>query len=268
MIRLLLVTLLAALLAGPMQAAAAPADGYWGEHAAKNKAKRKAKKRRYKTKSYGYKKSTKYSKKKYGKKKSYKKKYSNKKSYKKAGGVWKGGGRPYIAPKKPSVVKFTKGYKKGNIVIDTAGRRLYYVLSKGRAYSYPIAVGKPGFAWTGVKRISSKKNWPDWRPPAEMRKRKPNLPKLMTGGINNPLGAKALYLGSSLYRIHGTNNLKSIGTASSSGCFRMSNNHVTHLSKIAGVGTKVHVVRSLGKKHKKKRYTKRKKKYSKRYAKN
>jgi len=80
-----------------------------------------------------------------------------------------------------------------------------------------------------------------------MRKRKPGLPKLMTGGLNNPLGAKALYLGSTLYRIHGTNNVSSIGTASSSGCFRMSNNHVAHLSKIAGVGTTVHVVRSLGK---------------------
>ncbi|MEO1207790.1 MAG: L,D-transpeptidase, partial [Pseudomonadota bacterium] len=110
--------------------------------------------------------------------------------------------------------------------------------------------GRRASAWVGSACVcafrladanQAKKNWPDWRPPAEMRKRKPNLPKLMHGGLNNPLGAKALYLGSSLYRIHGTNNAKSIGTASSSGCFRMLNSHVAHLSKIAKVGTTVYV---------------------------
>ncbi|KUO58812.1 MAG: hypothetical protein APF80_14755 [Alphaproteobacteria bacterium BRH_c36] len=241
MIRLLLVSLVAVLLAAPMHAIAAPADGYWGELAEQNKAKREAKKKPYGY-GYGYSagKKTEPSKPSYGKK-------TAKKSYQKSPDVMSGGAKPYIAPKKPSVVNFSGGYKNGSIVIDTAGRRLYYVLSKGRAYSYPIAVGKPGFSWAGVKHISSKKDWPDWRPPPEMRKRKPGLPKLMTGGLNNPLGAKALYLGSTLYRIHGTNNVSSIGTASSSGCFRMSNNHVAHLSKIAGVGTTVHVVRSLGK---------------------
>jgi lipoprotein-anchoring transpeptidase ErfK/SrfK len=102
-------------------------------------------------------------------------------------------------------------------------------------------VGKKGFGWTGVKKISMKKKWPDWRPPEEMRQRQPHLPKLWKGGVTNPLGSKALYLGSSLYRIHGTNNSKSIGTASSSGCFRMNNGHIAHLYKIAKVGTTVYV---------------------------
>lgn len=200
----------------------------------------------------------------YKKRKSYKRS-SKKKRYSKnkKRNVWNGGGKPYITPQQPSVVSFARRYKTGSIVIDTAGRSLYYVLSSGRAYKYPIAVGKPGFAWTGVKRITAKKNWPDWHPPKEMRQRKPELPVRMTGGIKNPLGAKALYLGSSLYRIHGTNNAASIGTASSSGCFRMTNAHVTHLSQIAGVGTQVHVVRSLGGKKK----WKSKKRKSKRYSK-
>ncbi len=158
---------------------------------------------------------------------------------------WVGGPRPSITPAAPSTVRFRSGYGKGTIVIDTSRRRLFYVLGGGRAYSYPIAVGRIGFQWTGTKRITRVRNWPDWRPPAEMRKRKPNLPKIMTGGIYNPLGAKALYLGSSLYRIHGTANAKSIGTASSSGCFRMHNKHVVHLSRIARVGTRVVVVRRL-----------------------
>ena len=180
----------------------------------------------------------------------YKKRYRHQQGYgakkyygkaKKNPAVLSGGPRPYIAPKRPKVVKFRKKYKNGSIVIDTKKRRLYYVLGKGRAYSYPIAVGKQGFAWTGTSKISAKKNWPDWRPPKEMRQRKPNLPKLMHGGLYNPLGAKALYLGKSLYRIHGTNNAKSIGTASSSGCFRMLNSHVAHLSKITKIGAKVYV---------------------------
>ncbi|MEL6290867.1 MAG: L,D-transpeptidase [Pseudomonadota bacterium] len=155
-----------------------------------------------------------------------------------------GGPKPRIAPVRPPIVRFT-GYKRGEIVIDTAGRRLYYVLSRGRAYSYPVAVGKAGFQWFGTKRITRTAKWPDWRPPASMRKRKPHLPKLMTGGLWNPLGYKALYLGSSLYRIHGTANAQSIGQAASSGCFRMHNGHVEHLSRLVGVGAKVHVLRRL-----------------------
>lgn len=160
-------------------------------------------------------------------------------------GTFSGGGRPYIRPVKPRTVAFPNKFSRGTIVIDTARRRLYYTLSSSRAYLYPVAVGKQGFSWTGTKSISRKVKWPDWRPPKEMLARSPELPEHMEGGIRNPLGAVALYLGNSLYRIHGTNNAGSIGTASSSGCIRMHNGHAVHLSSIAGVGTKVHVVRRL-----------------------
>ncbi len=174
-----------------------------------------------------------------------KKKYSGNK---KGAAKWKGGAKPYIAAVKPPVVAFRSKYGKGSIVIDTKGRKLYYVLSSTKAYRYPIAVGRKGFTWSGTHKISKKVNWPSWRPPAEMRQRQPGLPKVMSGGINNPLGAKALYLGSTLYRIHGTNKVKSVGRAVSSGCFRMKNGHVAHLAKIAGVGTKVRVLKRLPKK--------------------
>ncbi len=156
-----------------------------------------------------------------------------------------GGGQPHIAAVAPPKVSFPNSYGAGSIVIDTAGRRLYYVLSSSTAYRYPIAVGKQGFAWSGTEKISKKVAWPEWRPPVEMRARKPGLPEHMGGGIRNPLGAMALYLGNTLYRIHGTNDVKSIGTASSSGCIRMTNGNVMHLSSIAGVGTTVHVLRRL-----------------------
>jgi lipoprotein-anchoring transpeptidase ErfK/SrfK len=153
-----------------------------------------------------------------------------------------GGARPEIYPQAPQTVAFGAGYGQGAIVIDTNGRALYYVLGGGQAYRYPISVGREGFTWRGTEKISRVAAWPDWRPPQEMRERDPRLPELMTGGVNNPLGAKALYLGNSLYRIHGTNDAKSIGYAASSGCFRMMNAHVQHLSQIAGVGTTVHVL--------------------------
>lgn len=158
-----------------------------------------------------------------------------------------GGGKPSISPVAPKTVSFPNGYGAGKIVIDTAGRKLYYVLSSSSAYQYPIAVGKAGFAWSGTQSISRKVAWPDWRPPAEMLQRKPHLPQYMTGGVRNPLGAMALYLGNSLYRIHGTNDVSSIGTAASSGCIRMTNGHIMHLSKIAGIGTTVHVLSKLPK---------------------
>lgn len=158
---------------------------------------------------------------------------------------WTGGAKPDIAPKTPPTTAFPSKYGKGTIVIDTKRRRLLYVLSKSKAYLYPITVGRQGFQWSGTSRISAKKSWPDWRPPAEMRERQPKLPVVMTGGINNPLGAKALYLGSSLYRIHGNNNPKSIGHAASSGCFRMHNSHVTHLAGITKIGAKVVVLNAL-----------------------
>lgn len=153
-----------------------------------------------------------------------------------------GGARPDIAPAAPPVVSLTRPEKAGTIIIDTGGRRLFYVLSQNQAYEYPISVGRQGFEWTGTERISRIAAWPDWNPPEEMRQRQSGLPITMTGGVNNPLGAKALYLGNTLYRIHGTNDPRSIGRASSSGCFRMMNQHVTHLATLAGVGTPVRVV--------------------------
>jgi len=112
---------------------------------------------------------------------------------------------------------------------------------------YPISVGREGFSWTGTETISRTQAWPDWHPPQEMRERDPRLPEKMTGGTRNPLGAMALYLGTTLYRIHGTNDVKSIGQAQSSGCFRMMNASVLHLAGVAGVGTMVTVVVSLPK---------------------
>ncbi len=165
---------------------------------------------------------------------------------KKAVALASGGPKPSISPQAPQTVSFS-GYAPGTVVIDTAGRKLYYVKGGGTAYRYPIAVGKAGFAWSGTQKVSRIANWPDWTPPAEMRQRKPHLPMKMTGGLNNPLGAKAIYLGSTLYRIHGTNDTGSIGTASSSGCIRMHNGHVVHLASLIGTGTTVKVLRGLPK---------------------
>jgi len=156
----------------------------------------------------------------------------------------KGGARPDITPEKPPVVYLERKERPGSIIIDTKGRMLYYVLTGQRAYAYPISVGRQGFTWTGIERISRIKSWPSWTPPPEMRRRQPGLPITVSGGVINPLGAKALYLGNSIYRIHGTNNVRSIGRASSSGCFRMMNKHVTHLATIAKIGTRVKVVSS------------------------
>jgi len=153
-----------------------------------------------------------------------------------------GGEKPEIAPEKPPVVHLDRPEEPGSIIIDTNGRKLYYVLPNKQAYAYPISVGRDGFTWTGTERISRIAPWPSWTPPAEMRRRQPGLPVTVTGGLINPLGARALYLGSSIYRIHGTNNDRSIGRANSSGCFRLTNAHVIHLAGIAKVGTKVTVV--------------------------
>jgi len=142
-------------------------------------------------------------------------------------------------------VEFTHDFPTNSIVIDTGGRKLYYVLPDGGAYAYGISVGREGFNWTGSEVISRKQEWPDWHPPAEMRERDKSLPVKMTGGLKNPLGALALYLGDTLYRIHGTNDAKSIGRAASSGCFRMLNANVLHLASIAEIGTKISVVAAL-----------------------
>ena len=112
----------------------------------------------------------------------------------------------------------------------------------GKAIRYGIGVGRPGFAWAGVKEISMKREWPDWTPPDEMLRRRPDLPRYMPGGPENPLGARALYLGSSLYRIHGSNEPWTIGTAVSSGCIRMRNEDVIDLYERVKVGTKVVVI--------------------------
>ena len=160
--------------------------------------------------------------------------------------VVSGGPRPEISARGPKSVHISTGKPVGSIVIDTAARRLYLVTSASRALSYPVSVGREGFSWTGTEKITRMADWPDWHPPAEMRERDPKLPVKMTGGLYNPLGAKALYLGNSLYRIHGTSNAKSIGRAASSGCFRMHNAHVVDLASRVGVGTRVIVTRSLG----------------------
>lgn len=156
-----------------------------------------------------------------------------------------GGARPHIAPIEPPVVSFAHDFPVRSIVIDTGGRKLYYVLPDNRAYAYTISVGRDGFSWTGTETVSRKQAWPDWHPPAEMRERDASLPEKMTGGIKNPLGAMALYLGNTLYRIHGTNDVKSIGRAESSGCFRMMNAAVLHLASLTNIGTIVSVVTSL-----------------------
>ena len=139
------------------------------------------------------------------------------------------------------------GYSVGTIVIDTSDRRLYHVTKPGRALAYGIGVGRQGFTWTGTNRISRKAEWPGWTPPATMRARERAkgriLPAYMPGGPNNPLGARAMYIGSTLYRIHGTNQPWTIGQAMSSGCIRMANDDVKHLYSRVNVGTRV-VVRN------------------------
>lgn len=131
----------------------------------------------------------------------------------------------------------------GTVVISTSQRRLYYVLGNGRALRYGIGVGRQGFSWSGTKTVTMKREWPDWRPPAQMLKRRPDLPRYMPGGMDNPLGARAIYLGSSLYRIHGSNEPDTIGAAVSSGCIRMTNRDVIDLYDRARAGTKVVVLR-------------------------
>ena len=140
-------------------------------------------------------------------------------------------------------VAWTHGGAPGDIVISTSARRLYYLLGDGQAIEYGVGVGRQGFTWAGVKRISQKREWPGWTPPPQMLRRRPDLPRHMAGGIDNPLGARAMYLGSSLYRIHGSNEPETIGAAVSSGCIRMTNDDVIDLYNRVRVGTKVTVVR-------------------------
>jgi lipoprotein-anchoring transpeptidase ErfK/SrfK len=140
------------------------------------------------------------------------------------------------------VVSYPGTEKAGTIIIDTGQRFLFLVQGDGTAIRYGIGVGRDGFTWSGVKTVSAKKEWPDWRPPDEMLQRRPDLPGFMAGGPENPLGARALYLGSSLYRIHGSNEPWTIGQAVSSGCFRLRNEDVIDLYDRVKVGTKVVVI--------------------------
>jgi L,D-transpeptidase catalytic domain len=156
-----------------------------------------------------------------------------------------GGARPNISPMPPQRISFMGSYEPGTIVIDTSGKQLLLIESGGSALRYPISVGREGFSWTGTEKISRIADWPDWHPPAEMRQREPHLPEKMLGGLRNPLGARALYLGNTLYRIHGTNDASSIGQAASSGCFRMMNGHVVDLGSRVSVGASVVVVNRL-----------------------
>jgi lipoprotein-anchoring transpeptidase ErfK/SrfK len=130
----------------------------------------------------------------------------------------------------------------GTVVINTRERMLYLVQGNGRAIRYGIGVGRPGFTWAGTHSISNMREWPDWRPPAEMLRRQPHLPRYMRGGPDNPLGARAMYLGSTLYRIHGSNEPWTIGTQVSSGCIRMRNEDVVDLYGRVRVGTRVVVI--------------------------
>ena len=149
---------------------------------------------------------------------------------------FRGGGS---SPIPRQTVSFSGQYAPGTILINTSERRLYLVLGNGQALRYGIGVGRDGFRWGGTHRISAKKEWPSWTPPSQMLRRRPDLPRHMAGGIDNPLGARAMYLGSTLYRIHGSNEPETIGQAVSSGCFRMTNDDVTDLYSRVSVGTTV-----------------------------
>ena len=138
-----------------------------------------------------------------------------------------------------TVVFYRTNESPGTIIVQTNERFLYVIQPGGRALRYGIGVGRDGFRWQGLEKITRKQEWPDWIPPPEMIERQPYLPRWMAGGPGNPLGARALYLGHTVYRIHGTNQPKTIGTAISSGCFRLTNPDVTDLYERVSVGTKV-----------------------------
>ena len=151
--------------------------------------------------------------------------------------------QPQQSPIPRQVVSWNGSEAPGSIVVSTQERRLYYVMGDGKAMRYGVGVGRPGFEWAGAKTITNKREWPDWTPPPEMLRRRPDLPRHMVGGPDNPLGARAMYLGSSLYRIHGSNEPDTIGQAVSSGCIRMTNDDVTDLYTRVKVGTTVTVMR-------------------------
>jgi len=149
---------------------------------------------------------------------------------------------PLPAEFMPQVVYYPSAERPGTIIIDTPARHLYLIMGNNQALRYGVGVGRPGFEWAGVHYVTRKAEWPDWTPPSEMLRRQPGIPVHMAGGLDNPLGARALYLGSTLYRIHGTAEPWTIGTAVSSGCIRMRNEDVVDLYRRVGVGTKVIVM--------------------------
>jgi lipoprotein-anchoring transpeptidase ErfK/SrfK len=140
------------------------------------------------------------------------------------------------------IVSYPTREAPGTVIIDTPNTYLYYVLGGGQAIRYGIGVGRDGFTWSGTQTITKKAEWPDWVPPAEMIARQPYLPRHMAGGPGNPLGARAMYLGGTVYRIHGTNAPETIGTHVSSGCLRLTNEDVSDLYSRVSIGTKVIVL--------------------------
>ena len=156
----------------------------------------------------------------------------------------RGAGSTYLLPERlrRTNVALETREAPGTVIIDTGNTALYYVLGHGRAIRYGVGVGREGFTWSGVQTISRKAEWPDWHPPAQMIARQPYLPRFMAGGPGNPLGARAMYLGSSEYRIHGTNDPTTIGKFVSSGCIRLTNEDVADLFSRVDVGTKVVVL--------------------------
>jgi lipoprotein-anchoring transpeptidase ErfK/SrfK len=150
-----------------------------------------------------------------------------------------GNGRPQSTIVPRQEVSYAGPETPGTIIVATGERRLYYVLGPGRAMRYGVGVGRPGFDWYGVNKVSLKREWPDWRPPAEMLRRRPDLPAFMPGGPDNPLGARALYIGSTEFQIHGSNEPETIGQAVSSGCIRMTNEDVVDLFDRVQVGARV-----------------------------
>jgi lipoprotein-anchoring transpeptidase ErfK/SrfK len=153
------------------------------------------------------------------------------------------GGSPRLsADLQRQVVPYATAVAAGTIIIDTSETYLYYVLGNGQAIRYGIGVGRDGFTWSGSQAVTRMAEWPDWTPPQEMIARQPYLPRWMAGGKGNPLGARAIYLGSTVYRIHGTNAPETIGTRVSSGCIRLTNADVTDLYNRVTVGTKIIVL--------------------------
>jgi len=151
--------------------------------------------------------------------------------------------QPVASPIPRELVPFDGREPPGTIIIRTRERRLYYVLPDHQALRYGVGVGRPGFTWAGVTRIAYKREWPDWTPPPQMLRRRPDLPRHMEGGVDNPLGARAMYLAGTLFRIHGSNEPDTIGHAVSSGCIRMTNDDVIDLYGRARVGARVVVTR-------------------------